>query len=154
MARVVRITIVLLSLAGSAAAQHYSWERTILNPSPSETARFGLALAPRGADLLIGTPNFLSNGVPGALALFDMAGNMLRSYPNPTLDGGDEFGATVATLGDDVLVGAWRDDAAGTDFGAAYLLDGDTGALLQTFVDPSPSLYFGFAVAGGSGLAY
>src|SRR5262245_45755436 len=154
MVRVIRITIVLLSLAGSAAAQHYSWERTILNPSPSESARFGLGLAPRGADLLIATPNFFVNAVPGALALFDVAGNLVRSYPNPTLDGGDEFGATVATLGDDVLVGAWRDDATATDFGAAYLLDGATGAVLQTFVDPSPSLYFGFAVAGGGGLAY
>jgi cysteine-rich repeat protein len=154
MAHVVRIAVVLLALAGPATAQHYAWERTILNPSPSQTAEFGLGIAPRGTDLVIGVPNYIPNDVPGKLGLFDVSGSVIRPYPNPTLDGGDLFGFAVATVGSDVLVGAPGDDAAGIDAGAAYLLDGDTAALLQTFVDPSPSLYFGFAVAGGGGLAY
>jgi hypothetical protein len=155
MAHVVRAAALLFfALAGTGIAQHYSWERTILNPSPSQTAEFGLGLAPRGTDLLIGVPDYVANDVPGKLGLFDLSGSVIRPYPNPTLDGGDLFGAAVATLANDVLVGAPRDDAAGIDAGAAYLLDGDTAALLHSFADPSPSLYFGSAVAGGGGLAY
>jgi cysteine-rich repeat protein len=148
------MVIASLALAGAAHAEYYSWERTILNPTPGEVARFGASLATRGNDLVIGRPNFFPYEVPGAAWLFDVSGSMVREYPNPTLDGGDEFARSVATLGDDVLIGAWRDAAAGADAGAAYLFDGDTGTLLQTFVDPTSSLFFGYTVAGGGGLAY
>ena len=49
-------------------------------------------------------------------------------------------------------LGAPGDDTGATDAGAAYLFDGSTGALLKTFLNPTPneSDYFGsFVVAAG-----
>jgi len=50
-----------------------------------------------------------------------------------------------------VLVGAPLDDAGALDTGAAYLFDGGTGALLQTFPNPAQGAFdhFGFALAAG-----
>jgi len=36
------------------------------------------------------------------------------------------------------LVGAYSDDTVVDGAGAAYLFDGSTGALLQTFLNPTP----------------
>jgi WD40 repeat protein len=66
---------------------------------------------------------------------------------------GDDFGWSVAALGDKVIVGAITDNTDGTIAGAAYLFDSTSGQLLQTFKTPNPSTrdYFGVAVAGIGG---
>ena len=56
------------------------------------------------------------------------------------LSAGDEFGSSVAALGDldgngvtDLAVGAWRDDTGGTDNGAVYILQmNDDGSVKST----------------------
>src|SRR5262249_32497441 len=62
------------------------------------------------------------------------------------------FGFWVALSGSFVLVGAIRDDTGTTDAGAAYLFDANTGALLHTFMNPTPAAFDNFsqsvAVAG------
>ncbi len=40
---------------------------------------------------------------------------------------GDWFGISVAVSGDTIVVGAWREDAGGTDVGAAYVFGRDQG---------------------------
>ena len=61
------------------------------------------------------------------------------TIPNPAPNVDDQFGFHIATMGNNVLVGAPREDVGGlTNVGAAYLFDGSTGALLQTFADPDP----------------
>ena len=88
-------------------------------------------------------------GVGGIAFLFDPAsGDLLRTFENPSPDRSDGFGIAVAALGADALVGAPFDDTGGGDAGAAYLFDGATGMLRQTFLPPDPTnRRFGSALA-------
>ena len=63
---------------------------------------------------------------------------------------GDSFGASLAVVGNDILVGAPSDDTGATDAGRAYLFDGSTWELLETFDNPDPQAHdhFGSSVAG------
>jgi WD40 repeat protein len=130
---------------------------TFLNPSADIGSNFGWALAPMGNDkILISAPREDIGGLiqPGAVYLFDItSGNLLRKFTKPVLGEGDDFGWSVAALGDKVIVGAITDNTDGTIAGAAYLFDSTSGQLLQTFKTPNPSTrdYFGVAVAGIGG---
>jgi len=77
----------------------------------------------------------------------------LATFENPTPDDWSQFGRAVAAVGDNVLVGSHYDDLAAIEGGAAYLFDGETGQLLNTFVSPEPNMgdKFGRAVAGVGG---
>jgi hypothetical protein len=115
--------------------------QAISNPQ-SGSYDFGDAVAAYGDDILIGDPQvskvYLYDGDTGAL---------LRTFVSPkTFDG---FGSSIAAVGANVLVGAPLDDTGGTDFGAAYLFDGVTGALLRTIPNMGPDYYgyFGSSVA-------
>lgn len=60
---------------------------------------------------------------------------------NPTPEFEDRFGYYFAAVGSNILVGVPNDDTVETAFrdstaGAAYLMDGTTGGLLQTFFSP------------------
>jgi hypothetical protein len=74
---------------------------------------------------------------------------LLQTFVNPKASLDDRFGFAVTGVGDNVLVGAPFDDAGGRDAGAAYLFDGGTGALLQTFLNPTPAPgdFFGWSLA-------
>jgi len=110
-------------------------------PPPTVATNFGQAVAPFGGNALIAANE--------EVHLFDAStGALLRTFLDPT-PGPGGFGSSVAAVGGKVLVGAPRDDTAGTDVGAAYLFDGATGTLLQTFLPPSPTGWdlFGTSVA-------
>jgi cysteine-rich repeat protein len=77
------------------------------------------------------------------------------SDPNPRTSA--QFGAAVAAMGSDVLVGSPGDNNS-IRHGAAYLFDGTSGALLRTFADPAPppgipqpSTEFGGSIAAQGG---
>jgi Ca2+-binding RTX toxin-like protein len=82
--------------------------------------------------------------------LFDgSTGALLRTFNNPTPAAGDNFGFSVAAVGNNVLVGAIGDNTGGDNSGAAYVFDGSTGALLRTYFNPTPAGFdsFGHSVA-------
>jgi cysteine-rich repeat protein len=127
-------------------------EREFLNPLPSAGDHFGEAIAAVGLNLLVGSPLFdVTNAInTGRAYLFGGGtGALLRTFANPTPGAGDAFGAVVASLGSNVLIGAPLDDTAGPDAGAVYLFNSTTGALIRTFINPSPGLndHFGQAIA-------
>ncbi|TMA60510.1 MAG: hypothetical protein E6J75_01080, partial [Deltaproteobacteria bacterium] len=128
-------------------------ERTFQSPAPAPGDLFGAAVALAGSRVVIGTPSAAGGGTKaGAVHVFDRAsGNLLATIQNPAAHQGDEFGSAVAIAGDDVLVGAPFADSGALNTGAAYLFDGATGALLQTFLNPAHGAFdhFGFAVAAG-----
>jgi cysteine-rich repeat protein len=70
---------------------------------------------------------------------------------NPTPDPGDQFGAAVAAVGDDIAVGAPLDDGAMIDTGTVYLFDAATGVLLETLPNPAQARFdhFGASLAAG-----
>ena len=63
---------------------------------------------------------------------------------------GDGFGAALAIVGSDVLVGAPLDDRDGLDTGSVHLLDTATGRVRHRYANPSgrSGENFGHAVAG------
>ena len=90
-------------------------------------------------------PFFVENS--GTAYLFDgVTGARLLTFSNPTAGIDDKFGASVAAVGNNVLVGAEATRAGGA---AAYLFDGVSGGLLQTYLNPTPAAFdnFGFSVA-------
>ncbi|MBC8872796.1 MAG: hypothetical protein H8E44_25465 [Planctomycetes bacterium] len=76
-------------------------------------------------------------------------GDLARTFRNPKPGIGDEFGRSIAVIGEDVLVGAPADDTDATDAGIVYVFDGSTGRLLRTFHNPEPAAgdHFGWSVA-------
>lgn len=122
-------------------------------PVPDE--RFGWSVAALGTDVLIGAPfDNTAASQSGAVYLFDgTTGALLRTLATPTADIGAGFGWSVAGVGNDILVGApFTTSPVGGIFqaGSAYLFNGTTGTLLQTFNNPTPALsdQFGYSVAG------
>ena len=103
---------------------------TFLSPTPALNDNFGYSVAAVGNNILVGGPADDTNAVnSGAAYLFDGSnGALLRTILNPTPAVGDSFGQSVAAVGNNILVGAFADDAGALDSGAAYLFDGSTGA--------------------------
>src|SRR5262249_20199260 len=126
------------------------------NPAPAAVDRFGNALATAGGYYLVGAAlDDTVAGDAGAAYLYDAATNALvRTFLNPraaAVAGGRRCGASVAFVGDRLLIGAPGSDLNGGN-GAAYLFD-VAGNLLATFTGPSPGSgdEFGGAVAAFGG---
>lgn len=129
--------------AGANAAAAYLFDsttgallQTFLNPTPGEHDSFGISVAAAGNNVLIGAP-----GTPaaGAAYLFDSTtGALLQTFLNPTLDVFEGFGSPIVAVGNNVLIGAPFHNTSVENSGAAYLFDGSTGALLQTYLNPKP----------------
>lgn len=140
-----RIAVVLmlvlssLSLATGLAYAKTKFElvKRVLSPTPSGGGFFGIDLAVAGDRFLVGSRD--CNTVCGAAHLFDSDGNPVRTIFAPTADPFSGFGESVGAMGSNLLVGADLDDTAGPDAGVAYLFDGATGNLLQTFLNPNPA---------------
>ena len=123
--------------------------QTILNPTPGGD-EFGRALTAVGDKLLIGARNDDTSAQNAGIAyLYDTSGNLLQTFLNPTPAVDDNFGWSVGSVGNNVLIGAFLDDTGAENAGAAYLFD-QSGNLLKTFLNPDPDFddEFGFAVAG------
>ncbi len=130
--------------------------RTLVNPAPANSTRFGWAVAAVGPNIAIGAPTDSGTG-GGTVYLYDGGTGLLRQvFLNPTATGGDAFGFAIAALGSNVVIGApghdtpaTPSDAAKIDTGAAYVFNGSTGALLRTLVSPNQTAgdNFGWSVA-------
>ncbi len=100
--------------------------QTFSNPSLTSLPAcddFGYSLAFAGANALIGTfPNCAEFPTAGSAYLFNtQTGNLLQSFMSTNPAPFDRFGFSVASVGDDVLIGAPQDSRAGDRAGAAYL---------------------------------
>ncbi len=129
--------------------------RTFVNPNPSFRDGFGWSIATVGDNVLAGAwGDDTQGGDCGMAYLFDGAtGGLIRTIHNPTPVAGDNFGYSVAAVGDNVLISARQDDTGASNTGAAYLFDGSTGDLLHTFLNPAPegNELFGCSVAAVGG---
>ena len=144
--------VMLLAIAGTLDGRASTLSQTFNDPSVTTGDQFGSSVATHAGKVLVGARLDDSNGGDvGQAHLFDAAtGNLLQTFNDPTASFfGDEFGASVAMDGDNVLIGAPLDDTNGTNVGQAHLFDAATGNLLQTFNNPTaaPGDGFGFSVA-------
>lgn len=133
--------------------------------------QFGVALTIGGdangdgrADLAVGASTNDENGESAGKVSIFLGRATPAATPDLELFGapGSFFGSSVAWAGDingdafdDLLVGAFRDDEAGTNAGKAYLfLGGDPmdGTADLTITGPAAGAYFGQSVAGAGDL--
>jgi len=125
---------------------------TIQDPVPQAGDTFGRSVAAANGLVLIGAPgeDYPGHGFVGRAHLHDLAtGVSVRIFDHPSPYSTDSFGNAVAMTSDKILVGAPH-RVRSPDFGSgvAYLLDLNTGALLQTFSNPGTAFAsFGSAVA-------
>ena len=123
-------------------------------PDAASADLFGSAVALSDAWVVVGAPLADGDAVDiGRVYVFERAtGNLARIIQNPAPAAGDEFGAALAALGNDILIGAPLDDALAPDTGAAYLFDAASGELRETFLNPAQGEFdrFGFAVSASS----
>jgi cysteine-rich repeat protein len=113
--------------------------QTFNNPTPDGDDGFGQVVGALDGDALVGDP-YDSTDLPsaGQVHRFDAAtGALVRTFHGPGgLDGTFGYGSLV-DLDGDLLAGAPGDQTVADSGGAAYLLDGATGALRARFL-PSP----------------
>lgn len=115
--------------------------KTFLNPVVDPNSDFGEQVASVNGKVLIAAPDGddPSAANAGVVYLFDpVTGALLQTFRNPTPLGGDDFGGAIAAVNGKVLIGAPGDDTGAANAGSAYLFNAETGALLQTFHNPSP----------------
>lgn len=125
--------------------------QTFDDPTPTQDDHFGNSVSLFGNHALIGAP-FDDTNVrdKGQAHLFDTTtGALLRTFSGPTGNGAGSFGFSVALSGNNALIGAPVDIIDGPDIGQAYLFNAETGNLLHTFDEPTPSGRdnFGISVA-------
>ncbi|MEO6026113.1 MAG: DUF4215 domain-containing protein [Candidatus Binatia bacterium] len=129
--------------------------RTFQNPNPGPGDDFGAAVAGLGSNVLVAAPADDTAGPnAGAVYLFNSAtGVLIRTFLNPDPGVNDGFGMAIATLGNNLLVGAPGDASGGGGGGAAYLINTTNGAVLQVFLNPTPAAgdRFGSAIAAVGG---
>ena len=115
---------------------------TIPDPGGTNGDRFGEALAALGNLLIVGAPGKTTavGATVGEAYLYDPStGLRLQTYANPTPAVNDEFGAAVAAVGAEILVGSPGDDAAALDAGAVDVFDPSSGKILTELQNPNAS---------------
>ena len=117
---------------------------------------FGAAVASFGDDkFIVGAPsdNTFGCSTPfncrtGLVYVYGANGGLLHTLKAPAPGSDDLFGSSVATVGNNILVGA---PGADDHHGAVFMFDGTTGALLLELHTPDPQITlnrFGQSVAG------
>ena len=130
--------------------------RTLNNPNPETTARFGWGLAISDSYTIVGAPHADEGAVAdsGKVYIYNTStGNLLYTLDNPTSGGTTpRFGYRVAICESYAIVGAPYEDQGGANSGRAYIYDTSTGNLLYTLDNPNvfdvaDNDLFGYAVA-------
>jgi outer membrane protein assembly factor BamB len=120
--------------------------RTFDDPMPTAADVFGASVAIHGDRVLIAAPGDDTNGQNvGQAFLFDATtGDLLQTFDDPTPTVEDSFGGRrfegVELNADYALIAADGDDTHGTDVGQVHVFDANTGELLRTLDDPTPTL--------------
>jgi len=110
--------------------------------SPGAGGEFGRAVAFVGDRVAVGAPDEGNSSSAGRVHIYDRdTGDLLRTLESPAARAGGRFGASVASTGRDIVVGAPGE-------GRAYLVDPESGEVRATYEPlPGPGGGFGAAVA-------
>lgn len=126
--------------------------QTLNNPTPAFVDLFGYSVSISGEHAVVGAIRAGEAGVQGAGAAYVFStttGQLIRTWTSPNPNELDVFGAATAIDQGNVVIGAYWDDSSGTDAGAAFVYDVDTGAQRFAFANPTLGAfgYFGYSVA-------
>ena len=134
----------LFSFAGEAAQDLLGWSVS----AAGDVNRDGVP------DFIIGAPFELSLGTkPGSARVYSgRDGRVLHSFTGDAVK--DQFGVSVSGAGDvdrdgydDLIVGAWGNDASGKTAGQAQVFSGRTGKLLYKIQGDNAGDHFGASVS-------
>ncbi len=123
---------------------------TIPDADASGHAQFGAAVGTTNTNILIGAPG--KDGGTGEAYEFEgdtsqsNFGALLLDIANPVSQANSNFGAAIAGIGNNVIVGAPTAIIGGA-IGGVFLFDGTTGAQLTSIANPHPSTTSGFGSA-------
>jgi hypothetical protein len=150
------VLVLVFTATSTARAAPGDYVRTILNPNRQFGGVFGVALATDGTRLIIGASGNRVEAEPspvqsGNVYTFNpLTGAQLRTFGAASPQNGDNFGAAVASVGQNILVGA-SDRSQGADrAGAAFLFDGNSGILRWSTNNPTPATLDRFGSAVGA----
>lgn len=122
--------------------------RVVPNPDPSGQSdpgdHFGMAIAIGDGRIVVGAPNYNTNGSDpkGAIFIFDLDGSLIKKVINPTAsDTGGNFGNSVAVGSGRIVVGNYKSSRV-----HVYDLNGTSISS-----ENSAGTYRGFSVAAGDG---
>src|SRR5438093_1573720 len=122
---------------------------TLPDPTPAENGFFGSAVTLAGGNLLVGAPfDDTAASDAGAAYLLDPAtGALVTTLLEPAPAASDQFGAAVAAVGSDLLVGAPHFNSGAAHAGAVFVFQ--SGGGVRTLTKPTPAFddLFGFALA-------
>lgn len=127
--------------------------KTINNPEGVVHGQFGQYILYKDDKLIVSAPwkNDREKNPEGAIYVFDLkTGNHLYTIKNPERYGPDEFGISLASVDDKLVVGAPAQEFRGVrSAGIAYIFNLDSGDLVATIENPSPTRgsNFGISVA-------
>lgn len=153
----IRDDLVPPSAASGRGAIEFLPPIAIANPSDHADDWFGRSVATVGDRILVGGPSYrvANKGNAGAVFVFDREGTLLHTIANPSPGDEDRFGRSLAGLGSNFLVGAYKDDddSGALNGGAAYLFSGRTARLVRSFTVPLAARYdyLGYSLAGVGG---
>jgi hypothetical protein len=137
-----------LKFGGSASLTY-----TLSNPTPADGDLFGYSVDIDGDYAIVGA--WFQASAAGKAYIYNMTtGALVYTLDNPNTFGGasfDYFGRSVAISGSYAIVGAYGEDAVGSNSGRAYIFNVTTGTLVHTLTDPNPygtgnSDNFGYSV--------
>ena len=134
--------------------------QTIANPAPSSNDNFGSSVVATDDYIIVGIPGDAGTsnvGQSGSVAIFDATTKLLLStIENPVPRSNANFGASLAVVGDQLVVGAPKDAETGVSVGRVYQFDLSTNSLVRTLSHPTPASNqrFGEAVAMDSDSVY
>lgn len=154
MKRLILCAAVVLSGAGqgqAVAAVIGDLLQTYRNPIPGDGVSFDTSIATVGGNVLVGVGyHDIRLEDDGAAHLFSgESGELQHTFHNPDPHDGDQFGRSVAPMANSILIGAPSSCYTPSPTpGAAYLFS-PSGALLQTFTNPTPGVCdgFGYSIA-------
>jgi len=117
----------------------------------ADNDKFAYSIAVTDRHLVVGSVVEDGSGTDrGAVYIYDrLSGVEIAKLTASDGQDGDQLGHSVAVSGNLVVAGARWEDGTGTDFGAAYVFDLETGAQLYklTASDGADADNFGYAVA-------
>ena len=122
-----------------------------IDPTPPYSVYLGESVAVSGTVAVFGAPGDGTGGTRHgrAYVVETTTGEMIARLDNPTPNNSDEFGDSVAILGDKVLVAATDDGSGLNDGGSVYVFDNTSGSLEATISNPTPDFLddFGSSIA-------
>ncbi len=130
----------------------YGFEYAVSNPTPAADDQFGTeAININGKVVVNARLDDTAANNAGAVYVFDAeTGGFERSIVDPGAQNADLFGSIMSKAAGHLVVGSPRDDRQFVNSGVVYVIDVESGAVLQTILNPSPdsSDGFGTSVAG------